>query len=107
MRSADRDRGRNLRALFPGLPVRGLGRQATQGSTCRRIVRNRGRSLMAKLAIGGWLLLLGAGKMGGAMLEGWLKLGLDPTSVAVIDPNLTEAASTAFRQRGITVNPDL
>ncbi|MGI9394153.1 MAG: pyrroline-5-carboxylate reductase [Boseongicola sp.] len=32
------------------------------------------------------LVLLGCGKMGGAMLEGWLAGGLDPASVHVIDP---------------------
>lgn len=32
------------------------------------------------------LVLLGCGKMGSAMLEGWLAGGLDPTSVHVIDP---------------------
>ncbi len=33
------------------------------------------------------LVLLGCGKMGGAMLAGWLKGGLDPNAVWVIDPN--------------------
>jgi pyrroline-5-carboxylate reductase len=33
------------------------------------------------------LVLLGCGKMGSAMLEGWLKQGLAPASVWVIDPN--------------------
>ena len=32
------------------------------------------------------LLLLGCGKMGSAMLEGWLARGLPPASVGVIDP---------------------
>ncbi len=32
------------------------------------------------------LVLLGCGKMGGAMLEGWLKAGLSPSSVHVIEP---------------------
>ncbi len=32
------------------------------------------------------LLLIGAGKMGGAMLEGWLRQGLPPTSVTIVDP---------------------
>lgn len=32
------------------------------------------------------LVLLGCGKMGSAMLEGWLKGGLDPQSVWVLDP---------------------
>lgn len=32
------------------------------------------------------LLLVGAGKMGAAMLRGWLRAGLDPSSLSVIDP---------------------
>ncbi len=34
----------------------------------------------------GILALVGAGKMGGAMLEGWLALGLDPKNVVVVEP---------------------
>ena len=34
----------------------------------------------------GLLVLVGAGKMGGALLEGWLRLGLDPKRVAVLEP---------------------
>jgi pyrroline-5-carboxylate reductase len=62
---------------------------------------------MGGLAIGGPLLLLGAGKMGGAMLEGWLRLGLDPASVTVLDPHLPDAISAALRAKGVAVNPDL
>ena len=36
------------------------------------------------------LLMLGCGKMGSAMLEGWLKGALDPGDVWVIDPNPSE-----------------
>jgi pyrroline-5-carboxylate reductase len=32
------------------------------------------------------LLLVGAGRMGSALLQGWLKLGLDPAAVHVLDP---------------------
>jgi pyrroline-5-carboxylate reductase len=32
------------------------------------------------------LVLIGAGKMGGALLAGWLAGGLDPASVVVVDP---------------------
>ena len=39
------------------------------------------------LDVGGGLLLVGAGKMGGAMLTGWLGLGLAPAAVAVLDPH--------------------
>lgn len=35
----------------------------------------------------GPLVLVGAGKMGGAMLNGWLAQGLDPRNVIVIDPS--------------------
>jgi pyrroline-5-carboxylate reductase len=34
----------------------------------------------------GSLVLVGAGKMGGAMLEGWLRSGADPARIAIIDP---------------------
>jgi pyrroline-5-carboxylate reductase len=34
----------------------------------------------------GSLVLVGAGKMGGAMLEGWIRSGADPAKIAVIDP---------------------
>lgn len=59
------------------------------------------------LDIGGKLLLLGAGKMGGAMLEGWLKLGLDPAEVGVIDPHLSPDAAGELAAKGIVVNPML
>jgi pyrroline-5-carboxylate reductase len=54
----------------------------------------------------GLLVLLGAGKMGGALLEGWLRLGLDPKNVAVIEPALTPQIA-ALTQRGVQVNPPL
>lgn len=59
------------------------------------------------LDIGGKLLLLGAGKMGGAMLEGWLKLGLDPAQVAVIDPHLPSEVAGELAVKGVAVNPIL
>ena len=54
----------------------------------------------------GLLVLLGAGKMGGALLEGWLRLGLDPKNVAVIEPALT-AEIAELTQRGLQINPPL
>ncbi|KZL03154.1 MULTISPECIES: pyrroline-5-carboxylate reductase [unclassified Pseudovibrio] len=33
------------------------------------------------------LVLIGAGKMGGAMLAGWMKQGMAPEHVVVVDPN--------------------
>jgi pyrroline-5-carboxylate reductase len=38
------------------------------------------------LSLAGPLLLVGAGKMGGALLEGWLRQGLDPGTVFIQDP---------------------
>lgn len=38
------------------------------------------------LQVGGPLVLVGAGKMGGALLTGWLDRGLDPESVYILDP---------------------
>ncbi len=38
------------------------------------------------LRLAGPLLLVGAGKMGGALLEGWLRQGLDPAHVFISDP---------------------
>jgi pyrroline-5-carboxylate reductase len=53
----------------------------------------------------GPVVLVGAGKMGGALLEGWLKLGLDPRHVAVIEPQPSEQI-TALAGRGLRLNPD-
>ena len=40
------------------------------------------------MRLDGELLLIGCGKMGGAMLEGWLAQGLPPGEVAIVEPNL-------------------
>lgn len=51
------------------------------------------------------LTLAGAGKMGGAMLEGWLRLGLDGKAVSVIDPHLAADIANNWRRAGVRVNP--
>ena len=38
------------------------------------------------LRLAGPLLLVGVGKMGGALLEGWLRQGLDPAQIFISDP---------------------
>ncbi len=54
--------------------------------------------------ITGTIALAGAGKMGGAMLTGWLTGGLDARQVMVIEP-MPSAEITAFVARGIRLNP--
>jgi pyrroline-5-carboxylate reductase len=54
----------------------------------------------------GDVALVGAGKMGGAMLEGWIKLGLDPARIAVIEPQPSPSI-VALASRGLRLNPDL
>lgn len=57
------------------------------------------------LDLGGPALLVGAGKMGGALLDGWLARGLDPKTVFVIDPGLTEPAAARLTGLGVRLNP--
>ena len=52
----------------------------------------------------GLIALIGAGKMGGALLEGWLRLGLDPRKVAVLEPELLPHIA-ALASRGVWLNP--
>src|SRR5712691_1671470 len=52
----------------------------------------------------GQLVLVGAGKMGGAMLQGWLARGLDPKKVAVLEP-LPDKSVKALTRRGLALNP--
>jgi pyrroline-5-carboxylate reductase len=54
--------------------------------------------------INGNVLLVGAGKMGGAMLAGWLARGLDPKRVAVIEPH-PSAEINALSAKGVRLNP--
>jgi pyrroline-5-carboxylate reductase len=52
----------------------------------------------------GTLVLVGAGKMGGAMLQGWLALGLDPRKVAIQEPQPSPEIA-ALAARGVRLNP--
>lgn len=53
----------------------------------------------------GLILLVGAGKMGGALVDGWLGAGLKPEKVAVIEPNPSPHIA-ALGSRGVRLNPD-
>jgi len=52
----------------------------------------------------GTLVLVGAGKMGGAMLQGWLALGLDGKQIAIVEPK-PSADIAPLRARGVRINP--
>ena len=57
-----------------------------------------------QLNVPGTLVLVGAGKMGGALLGGWLQLGLDPRKVIVIEPQPSKEV-IALKRRGLRINP--
>lgn len=52
------------------------------------------------------LVLVGAGKMGGAMLDGWLSSGLPEGAVHVVDPGLDQAQQADLRSRGVVVHAE-
>ena len=54
----------------------------------------------------GTIVLAGAGKMGGAMLAGWLAQGLDANRVAVIEPYPSDEIK-ALAAKGVRLNPAL
>jgi pyrroline-5-carboxylate reductase len=62
----------------------------------------KGRDSLA--AIPGSVVLVGAGKMGGAMLEGWLARRLSPNKVVVLEPQPSKAIR-ALAKRGVRINP--
>ena len=43
--------------------------------------------------------------MGGSMLEGWLKVGVRPEGVTVLDPKPSDEMTRFCRERGIALNP--
>ncbi len=53
----------------------------------------------------GTLLLVGAGKMGSALLDGWLKLGLNPKKIVALEPQPSRTL-VALKRQGLRLNPD-
>ncbi|MFT2110604.1 pyrroline-5-carboxylate reductase [Marinomonas sp. 2405UD68-3] len=45
------------------------------------------------------ILVIGGGRMGGAIVNGWIKMGIKPQTISIIDPN--EAALVPFKSQGI------
>ena len=71
------------------------------GSANSDIAMNDSQSLAQ---VTGPIVLAGAGKMGGAMLSGWLAQGLDAGHVAVIEPYPSDEIK-ALLTKGIRLNP--
>src|SRR6202521_2763166 len=100
------DRGPRLRgdgSLRPPIsrPPRGRPLRATETSMARPTAPDHKRRLED---FSGALILVGAGRMGGAMLEGWIALGIDPAKIVVLEPNPSREL-TKLTGRGLRVNP--
>jgi pyrroline-5-carboxylate reductase len=59
-------------------------------------------SAVALGKLSGTIVLVGAGKMGSAMLQGWLGLGLDPKNLVVLEPQ----PAPELGVRGLRINPN-
>lgn len=55
----------------------------------------------------GMLVLVGAGKMGGALLEGWLRSGVDPAKIVAFDPSPPEEVREIIARHRVRHNPGL
>ncbi|MBK1624234.1 pyrroline-5-carboxylate reductase [Afifella marina] len=58
----------------------------------------------APLSETGPVLLIGAGRMGGAMLEAWLSAGLRPERTIVRDPGLSPERAQELGARGVAIS---
>jgi pyrroline-5-carboxylate reductase len=68
------------------------------------VVRPLGNNSSTLQNVTGSIALAGAGKMGGAMLTGWLAGGLDAKRVVVIEP-APSAEIAALAAKGVRLNP--
>ena len=59
------------------------------------------------VTLSGTLVLVGAGKMGGAMLEGWLKGGAEASRIVALDPAPPPEVKALIEGAGIRLNPDV
>lgn len=56
------------------------------------------------LNLTGTLVLVGAGKMGGAMLEGWLKSGANPAKIVAFDPAPPAEVKAMLEMNSVRLN---
>jgi pyrroline-5-carboxylate reductase len=73
-------------------------------SAFREIVMTASSTTQTLAQMAGTIVLAGAGKMGGALLSGWLARGLDAGDVAVVEPHPSGEISS-LTARGIRINP--
>jgi pyrroline-5-carboxylate reductase len=59
------------------------------------------------VTLSGTLVLVGAGKMGGAMLEGWLKGGAQASRIVALDPAPPPEVKALIETSGVRLNPDV
>ena len=59
------------------------------------------------ITLKGTLVLAGCGKMGGAMLEGWLKAGADAKKIVAVDPQPPQEVQDLLAKHGIRHNPPI
>jgi pyrroline-5-carboxylate reductase len=57
--------------------------------------------------IEGTILLVGSGKMGGALLDGWFKRGLNPVDAIVVEPAGRDAVHPCKTHRALTCLPNV
>lgn len=57
------------------------------------------------LPLKGRLVLLGAGKMGGALLQGWLERGVRPEQAVILDPGPPPEIQALIKRHGLAHNP--
>ena len=53
----------------------------------------------------GSILLAGAGRMGSAMLDGWLAMGIPGQDLTVVDPAPSPELAATCRMEGVSLNP--
>src|SRR5690242_14216703 len=94
MRSSAQSRAGSVRALLSGVPVCAVGRQDRRRRRRRRGAGVRRKSVSA-------LLLIGAGRMGGALLKGWIARKAGP--IIVVEPKPSPTLKTLAKKKAITL----
>src|SRR5262245_8887702 len=77
---------------------------ATADDDTESVMARSTKASTSLASIPGTLVLVGAGKMGGAMLDGWLARKLPPKKVVVLDPQPSKPVK-ALAKRGVRINP--